>query len=217
MKKIRCYFDLDRTLYDTDAMFGPIRDDLIAQGYTKTQIKEASNVLSQTGYSFEAHLRALGITDPVLASKMREYAQRLQQGDSFLITGVLEMLYNIHDRAEPYLLTFGFPPFQQEKVRGIPSLLPFLRDSHFVWQDQSKGDVLRDAGDEARVIFVDDTPSHLQDARAKAPWVTCVRMMHPHFHLKSHPEDGKEWEVCENFSSLERIVLGGYAGGGGVP
>lgn len=62
MKKIRCFFDLDRTLYDTDAMFGSIRDDLIAQGHTRAQIKEASHALSQTGYSFEAHLLALGIT-----------------------------------------------------------------------------------------------------------------------------------------------------------
>lgn len=206
MDPARCFIDLDYCMYDTDAMVIPILSDLDRLTGSPAAVRNALKALNDHGYSFERHLELLGQPPEVVAVKAREYLERLAQGDSFLYPDVADGLRELSMIAACNLLTFGYQPYQQSKVAGIPSLVKHLREAHFVWKERTKGDVLRAQGDRGGLIyFLDDSPPHLEDAKAKAPWVRIVRMLRKGV-ATPHAGDGQAWPVVTSFPEFVNMV-----------
>ena len=201
------FFDVDFTLLDTDAYFEGVQADLYRLDATPQRVEETLEELNASGYSFEAHLRLLGFPDALVHSKTAEYEARMHDLDAFLLPGVVETVAAVAMRVPCHLLTFGFPPYQGRKVRGLRSLVSHVQESHFVWKDQSKGDFLQARGEQGGDIFVDDSPAHLLDVSQKAPWVRCVRAAWPKFLPKDHPGDGVLWASIVNADELTRTIL----------
>ena len=197
----RWFFDFDRTLYDMNAFYVPIWNDLRAEGIPTEKIEATKSAISKTGYTFERHLMELGFSADVVAHKAEAYRQLFSRGNEFILPGVIETLRHIAKMDASHLVTFGNPEFQRQKYAGTTDLHPFMRETHFVWQGKTKGDILLEAGP-GEIVFVDDTPEQLLDASQKAPWVSLIRIMWPRFQGASHPEDGKRWRVIRSMEEL---------------
>ncbi len=203
----RVYLDLDHTLYDTEHIKRRIFSDMVAMGSSSDEVARHSKELVNVGYSFERHLERLGHAPEVVAEKSNVYRAILAEGDAFLYPGVLDGMRRLSKIADCEILTFGVPAFQEEKLRGISSLQPHFKRAHYVYQDTTKGDVIRNAGEHHNTWFVDDSPSHLMDVLEKAPWTRVVRMMWPGSSTAApHEDDETRWPVVHDFDSFVRRV-----------
>jgi FMN phosphatase YigB (HAD superfamily) len=206
----RCIFlDLDHTLYDTALMMASVQQDMQNLGADLHEIQRTQEKLNGDGYSFERHLILLGFPEAVVAERVPVYKNLLRNGDQFLFPGVREGMEKLSRVAQCHLLTFGFPPYQQCKVRGITSFRHIFTTEHYTWRHTTKGDVIKKYDSGVDTYFVDDTVSHLEDVRTKTPWVTCVRMEWPKNGMKTHPDDQKKWHVAHSFEELLAYVQKG--------
>ncbi|HWQ99490.1 MAG TPA: hypothetical protein VN397_01430 [Candidatus Methylomirabilis sp.] len=205
MQRPRIFFDLDHTLYDTDAMLSPIVEDAVRLGASENVVRTAIRHAGRTGFTFEAVLARLGHPPDVVEQRALVYRQRLAEGNAFLYPGVTESLQRIALRADCVLLTYGYPPFQEEKFSSVTDLHPVFLDRHFVWAGQTKGDVIRSYGDDRPAWFVDDAPEHLEDALQKAPWTMCIRMSRCVGESGLLEED-RRWYTATSFESIERLL-----------
>lgn len=202
----RIFIDLDYTLYRTDALIAHIVTDLELLGFDREAIKQAQTAASKEGYSFDRHLSHLGVQKPLLRSRRNAYQQLLEEGDFFLLPAVQEGLDRLQRQAKLHLLTYGRPSYQRRKVRGIQSLKGLFTTEHYIWQEKTKGDVIRKYGDECQTFFLDDLSTHLEDACKKAPWTTCIRMQWPVFSHNPHPLDEVTWRVIHSFETFVTLV-----------
>ncbi len=205
MKK-RAFIDLDDTLYDSSRMFDPIRTDMIALGHSSEEVDRHGLTLSAEGYSFERHLRLLGHPADFIDRKRHEYYAVLAQGDRFLFPNVARDLRNLACTSDCHLLTYGDPAFQMYKATHISSMQRSFVRMHYVWRQQTKGDVLRSMGRHGAVWFLDNDSGHLLDAHKKAPWVRPVRMCWPETNQRPHEGDGSLWPVVTSFSEFVQLV-----------
>ncbi len=205
MKK-RAFIDLDDTLYDSNRMFDPIRADMIALGHPPEEVDRHAITLSAEGYSFERHLRALGHPPAFVEEKKKGYYAVLARGDHFLFPGIARDLRTLACVSDCHLLTYGDPAFQMHKATHIPSLQRSFTRMHYVWRQQTKGEVIRSMGRHMAVWFLDNEPNHLLDAREKAPWAQPVRMCWPETHQRPHEGDGTLWPVVSSFSEFVQLV-----------
>ncbi len=207
MPSKRCFLDLDYTLYNTAEPIRLVREDLLASGSTPQAIDASLQALNQLGYSFERQLAELGYAPDVLSQKAQAYRAVQADGDRFLYPGVPEQIERLAHFADCALLTFGDPPFQLSKFNGLPSLFGNIGPTHFVWQDQTKGDVIRCYGPHPCTWFLDDSPQQLADVIEKAPWVTCIRIMWPqNTNTKPHPRDQRSWRVVTDLKHFVDLV-----------
>jgi hypothetical protein len=196
----RWFFDLDRTLYNTEALYDLVRKDLSAHGHTNEEVNDAKKALDD--YTFEGLLARLGYSPNRIAEMTAHFQRHFSEGNNLLMGNVTKTLRRISETDECHLLTFGDGRFQKNKYAGLTDLHPFFHETRFISLGQTKGDILRDAG-EGIVYFVDDAPYQLIDVHEKAPWVTLIRMMWPTFELEPHPEDGRLWRVI---TSIEELI-----------
>ncbi len=199
----RIYFDLDLTLYDTIAFMADISRRLRKLGSPQEKIDEGFALLEDTGYSFEEHMRFLGLPEPVIMQESAQLQRLLARGSRYLLPGISPGLTRLRKRGYEFaLLTFGYPPFQQAKWDGLPGLSRRFVQTDYVWQSKSKGDVLSEYR-ELPFVFCDDSPRHLLDARRKIRGSVClIRFMWPQFDLPPHPEDGRMWQVVTSFDEF---------------
>jgi len=199
----RFFFDFDLTLYDTEAFMADIRHALRRLGSSDERIDQGFTKLNASGYSFEAHLRLLGYPEVVVRQTSDRLHGLLSRGERYLLPGVCRGLYKLRRRGyECSLLTFGYPPFQRQKWEGVPVLHKHFIETHFVWREKTKGDVLNDYH-WLPFVFCDDSPQHLLDARRKIQGSVClIRFMWPRFNQQPHPEDGKTWQVISSFDEF---------------
>ncbi len=206
--KVDIFFDLDKTLFDSDALVACIREDLERYGKTREEIERTSKQASAQGYSFEKHLGFLRFKKDFIKERSELYRALLSAGDQFLFPGVEDSMQRLSQLATCHLLTFGLPRYQREKARGIVAFQGLFTTQHFVWRERTKGDVLKQYGPQNAVYFVDDTPDHLVDARMKAPWVRCIRMAWPGKRFVAHQNDGIDWPVVRSLETIVKIIEG---------
>ncbi len=202
----RIFFDLDRTLYDTDAMVQPIYKDMQSMGHTIENIAKTKHRLIETGYSFERHLEDLGVSPKVVQEKSDAYRAMQQAGDRFLYPGVIEGVRRLAAAHECLILTFGHPPFQQHKLECINTLKLYIQKIHYVdMNPPTKGEVIQSYG-ESPSWFIDDSPVQLFDVQAKAPWAHRVRIRWPNTESPDHPGDHVDWYVVRNMEELIELI-----------
>ncbi|MEN9558470.1 MAG: hypothetical protein RL141_839 [Candidatus Parcubacteria bacterium] len=198
----RWIFDFDRTLYDTEQLFGLVRDALIGQGYPAEEVDAArAQTRAGEGYTFEGHLKLLGMPLEDMPQNIERFYGYMADGNQFLLPGAADTIAQLARTSSCDILTFGHPDIQRAKVAGATSLRPSIREAHYVWKDRTKGEVIQQMG-EGAIFFVDDTVEQLLDVHKKAPWVTLIRMMWPQFNAEPHPEDDKLWRVIRNMEAL---------------
>lgn len=208
MPASRIFLDLDRTLYDTDRMWGPIERDLLEHGYSLEQIAASEPSLDE-GYTFEKHLRNLGFAENFIPEKIEKYNAFLRDGDAYLFTGVAEALRELAKSAELSIVTYGIPGIQSPKLEGIRSFKPLFSSIHIVQPPLgSKGEVIRSYGEHPETFFVDDSPRHLMDVLEKAPWTKVARMMWPEANRESHEGDDAKWPVVRSMEELKKLLEG---------
>jgi hypothetical protein len=110
------------------------------------------------------------------------------------------------DNCELHLLTFGFPQYQRSKFAGLQEIAGIFGDSHFVWRDERKGDVIRGFGSDVETWFLDDSPAHLEDVDQKAPWAKIVRIAWPQFNPRPYPGDIIRWDVVRSFEDFIALI-----------
>ncbi|MDQ7814270.1 MAG: haloacid dehalogenase-like hydrolase [Patescibacteria group bacterium] len=203
----RIFFDFDLTLYDTEAFMADIRHALRRLGSSDEQVNRGFTELNASGYSFEAHLRLLGYPEVVVRQTSDRLHGLLSRGEKYLLPGVRRGLSRLRRRGnECSLLTYGFPVFQEAKWQGVSVLHKHFARTHYVWRDSTKGDVLSKYYD-IPLMFCDDSPEHLLDARRKIRGSIClIRFMWPQFNLQPHPEDGKTWQVVTSMDELAKAL-----------
>ena len=135
----------------------------------------------------------------------------LAQGFPRLLPGVYEGIQRLSARTECRLLTYGFPSYQQEKMSGLGDFRRFFTEEHYVWNEETKGDVLF-AFNAPTTIFLDDSARFLSDVQQKAPSVRCVRMDSAQVPAGSLPEDGSRWPVVRSFAEFEDLLAPALAG-----
>lgn len=205
-ERVRIFFDLDFTLYDTALLMTDLRSDLERLGYSDRAITEGFECLNDVGYSFEGHLRLLGHPEADIQEVADDLGRRLRRGKKYLLPGAFDCLADLQAVAELHLLTFGYPFYQRAKFAGLAETVGLFADSHFIWKGESKGDVIARFGAERETWFVDDSPAHLEDACRKAPWVKAVRMLWPGFNVRLAPGDHIRWEMVRSFDELFALV-----------
>ena len=206
MRKRRFFFDLDRTLYDTDAVTQSIHQDLCEAGHHAEDVKRHAASLHESGYSFERHMQLLGIPTEEIACKADTLRAHFLNGNRYLYPDVLLGIEYLKHLGECILLTFGDPAFQGEKVNGINLIQSNFTVTHFVWLDRKKSDVIRRYGQHAETWFFENDPKHLEDVRIHTPWVKCVRIARERLPFVPHPLDGKQWPVVETLDGFIRLV-----------
>lgn len=206
MKK-RCYFDLDRTLYDTDGMMEGIRTDLVGLGSSLADVDRVRDELGVEGYSFEGHLLRLGFAPDVVERKAAEYRSLQRAGDRYLYADVERGMDRLRGVCECHLLTYGFPEYQRHKFHGIQVLQPHFAATHYVWRGQTKGDIVCAERQDGREDWVlDDSVPQLEDIAAKAPRARLVRMCRPGTVPHDHPDDGVRWRVVRDLASFAQLL-----------
>jgi len=208
-KTRRIFFDLDFTLYDTAALMDDLRRDLERFGASRSAIDAGFDRLNESGYSFESHLILLLCPERLIPERANELQFHLSHGQKYLMPGVFDGLVGLADADELHLLTFGFPQYQRAKFAGLKELAGIFRDSHFVWRDERKGDVIRSFGPDVETWFLDDSPAHLEDVGQKAPWAKIVRIAWPQFSPKPYPGDHIRWDVVRSFDEFVALVKRG--------
>ncbi|MFA5186237.1 MAG: hypothetical protein WC551_07150 [Patescibacteria group bacterium] len=208
-KTHRIFFDLDFTLYDTVALMDDLRRNLERFGASRSAIDAGFDQLNESGYSLENHLTLLLCPERLIPERVLELQYHLSHGKKYLMPGVFDGLVGLADNCDIHLLTFGFPQYQRSKFAGLQEIAGIFRDSHFVWKDEKKGDVIRGFGSDVVTWFLDDSPAHLEDACQKAPWVKAVRMMWPEFKLKPDNRDHIHWDVVRSFDEFVALVKRG--------
>jgi hypothetical protein len=203
------FLDLDFTLYDTSRLMADLSRDLQAMGYSADVVEMGFRWLNDEGYSLEGHLRFLGHPEDRIQEAANGLRYHLTYGQKNLLPGVFDGLGRLSFDADLALLTYGYPPYQQDKFAGLGETTLFFQGAHYVWKDESKGGVLSQAGRGSRVWFLDDSPSHLEDAFQKAPWVKVVRIAWPRFNPKPDPGDHVWWKVVSSFDEFAALVLRG--------
>lgn len=201
-----CFFDLDKTLYNTDLLVADIEKYLRTVGHDNATIRHTLNLAIEQGYSFDRHLRLLGHSEERIRIHARILGDLLDRGDRYLLPGVSAGLQTLSATIDCALLTFGDPRFQGQKRRGIKAFHGIFSSEHYVWKRHTKGDVIRDRG-RGIAWILEDTPTHLEDVRRKAPWVRRVRMRSIDINTKPHPGDGEKWSVVTSFSEFVDLVL----------
>lgn len=206
---ITLVLDMDQTFYNPHAPFKRVMAELQRYGFAPGRIEATLAEANNRGYSFELHLRLLGV-DPTPASVFaRRWANYYADGARFLLPGVERGVHDLHVRHRLRLVTFGDTIFQRRKFDNLPEAfqLRFVA-THYVLE--LKGPTLARIADEVgpdeEVVFADDSASHLLSVRKHAPRVRCVRMMWPQFNLQPHPGDGVEWQVATNFDELVNLL-----------
>ncbi|MBU0540378.1 HAD hydrolase-like protein [Patescibacteria group bacterium] len=178
--EITIFFDLDRTLFDTDRMYADICKDLQSDGFSKEEIDEAGRQCNHIGYTFKRHLRALQIPEKTAKNKTRAYYAALDRG-SYTYHDVPVAIKRLSERNLTLaLLTHGFPRFHQRKFASLGSeLCAKFQLQHYVWKGSSKGGVISHhalTNPESRILFVDDLPSNLEAAHGMHPRTKCLHI-----------------------------------------
>jgi len=205
--KRRIFFDLDFTLYHTAWLMADLRKGMVRLGYPAEAIDAGFDQLNDVGYSLEGHLRLLGHPEDDIPARANELQFHLSYGQKYLMPGVFDGLVLLTVASELHLLTFGYQPYQRAKFAGLNELAgTVFADSHFVWKDETKGDVIARFGNKMETWFVDDSPAHLEGACRKAPWVKAVRMMWPDFNIRLDPGDHIRWDVACSFEEFIALV-----------
>ncbi len=205
-KAVRIYYDLDFTLYDTAQLMANLRQDLRRMGYSAESIDAGFDQLNDVGYSLEGHLRLLGHREEDIPYRANELQYHLTYGHKYLLPGVFDGLGMLSHAAEQFLLTFGFPPYQQNKFFGLGEARLWFQGKHYVWKGETKGDVIVQAGQAETVWFLDDSIAHLEDVCQKAPWTKVVRIAWPQFNPKPYPGDHIRWDVVRSFDEFVALV-----------
>ena len=201
---MKWFFDFDHTLYDTEAMFSANADSLSNYGYPRELIYEAREALKETGYTLEKMFAYLDCPLDLHPDMETSIWENMDHGDKFLFPDVLEFLSACRLKDEVHLVTFGDSTYQARKVAGVSKLRNIMDGIHIVFDEESKGDVIRRlAGDEPS-IFVDDAPRHLEDVLEKAPACRVARMMR-YPDLLAHPGDGVRWPLVQTLDELRKI------------
>lgn len=206
MKRKRIFLDLDFTLYDTARLMVDLSRDLQRMGYSAEAVEIGFSQLNDVGYSLEGHLCLLGHPQDSVQERANELRYHLSYGQKYLLPGVFDGLGRLAFSSDLYLLTFGFPPYQQAKFSGLGETTIYFQGANFVWKDEPKGDVVAQAGRGDDVLFLDDSPGHLEDACQKAPWVKAVRILWPQFKPKSDPRDHIRWDIVRSFEEFVALV-----------
>lgn len=204
------FLDLDRTLYQTDSLLKIIREDLITRGYAVNEIDQHITELSHAGeYTFERHLRLLGMSGDELTLCVTHYRELQQRGDTLLYNDVLPALPRLAHLSACELLTFGQPEYQRDKFSGISSIQPYFRRQHYVHHNRTKGDVIRHVASNIKTWLLDDSPAQLLDVRQKSPTTQLVRIMRSMDRPSPHLGDGTIWHVVPNFEAFVNLVEAG--------
>jgi hypothetical protein len=172
-------------------------------------VQEGLDQLNISGYNFEDHLRFLGVAEDQIEAKVAEYRAFYANVERYLLFGVRQGMARLKELGTLVLVTYGFPTFQQMKLAGLGSFRQLFFEMHFVHTEQTKGDVVAEAGEPPRgttVWILDDTPANLLDIERKAPRARLVRMMWSQFSPKAHEGDGELWEVVRSFAEFEKLV-----------
>lgn len=205
--KRRIYFDLDRTLYDTNRMVEVIRADMIRMGNAPAEVDRCKTMLNRTGYTFEDHLRCLGYVGKTIVAKADEFRLIQADGNRFLYPEVVGALPRLKELGEFHLLTSSVPAYQRHKFESILALSPYFTKTHYVWGDQTKGDVVREARREGVDDWViDDSVPQLEDIRVKAPSAHLVRMCRPDTACTPHPGDGLNWSIVHDLNEFVQLL-----------
>jgi phosphoserine phosphatase len=206
-----CVFDLDRTLYDVDAIKRLAFRHVADCGITATIYEAAYRQTADAGFSFEGWLAACNLSHADRERLLPILYRYIDDGKPFLLPGVEEGLRRLRAQTDCQILTYGFPTFQNRKLAGLADVNALFSTRTCVWQTQTKGDILRDYP-QSEVIFLDDAARFLLDVQVKAPAVRCVRMANAHVPAHAIPEDGTRWPVVTSFAAFEELVapwLGG--------
>lgn len=201
---IRVFYDLDRTLYDDDRMKADVWDDLIRGGIPRERVDAAYAATAAEGFTFERHLRKLGLPENVVRSKADQFYGWFRD-ERFLYPDVAPEFERQGERSESILLTYGYPPYQMMKFEGLASINRRFKNRHYVWRNETKGDIIRGYGEHPQTVFVDDEPKHLEDVLRKAPCVHAVRIVR-RSDAPSHQNDAHVWPVIHSLDELDKIL-----------
>lgn len=199
------FSDFDNFWYDWRAMLALVLEELRRAGVSSESLGRATKIANAKGFTFESWFILMGIKEDKLPELVQLAEYRLMQGDSFLHPGSHGVAERTAEYLKHILLTFGNPIYQKNKWRGTPEFRRHFTDARFVFNRETKGDIIASYKEDVAdiVLFGDDSPGHLIDTRVKAPWARLVRMMHPDLHLKPHDWDGVKWDVVSSTHELE--------------
>lgn len=198
------FLDMDDTFYNWRAMLEPIRENLRQRGYSDERFDRALECANADGFSFVRLLVNLGNDYCLASDRAQEFERHLHEsGRHCLFPRVENALWKVSRQVDISLLTFGYPPYQKAKWAGLKCLHPYFSNTHFVYRDRSKGEVIASATDEnTPVFFCDDSPAQLLDVLAHAPWCKCARMRHRSIASDDHEGDGVLWSVVRDMPEM---------------
>ena len=188
--KPRLFCDYDQCLFDTDCAIAEMMDGAKA-AVGETKAKAALEALNASGFSPESFARELGLSEEVAEGYCESVRRRGR-----LYPGVSELFLALTDHYELVMVTYGNPSYQEVKLSSVGDFTNLFSDIHVVWKDKTKGEVVASYGEREGDVFLDDVPKHLLDVQARAPWVRCIRFVHPTSQTSAaHDGDGRLWPV----------------------
>ena len=208
-RRVRAFFDLDCALLNTHALMDPIVDDLVFCDFPQEAILDARNRAVELGYTFELHLKLLGVPEEKISERARFYYEFLNdRGNQLLYPGVPALIERLFQRGIPCeLVTSGVPEFQIAKFKGLTRISSYFTACHFLWKGAPKANTIRARLLEGeRGVFTDDSTCWLDHPLLER--LTRVRMMWPQNpEARPHPKDGVDWQVARSAEELEQIII----------
>lgn len=179
MKRVRIFWDLDKTLLDTDALLQPVLEHLgRVVGRSPEDIRHVIDELDSGGFTWLKLLEKIRLPADRVEDALRFCERQYARAEEYLFRGAREAIERLDPLAEQNLLTFGDPQFQRRKWNAIPSLHPFFHAAHFVdGVTVGKGAIIASYDATGTpTFFVDDSGRWHADCERHAPHVTCVLM-----------------------------------------
>lgn len=178
-KPVRVFWDLDKTLLDTDALLGPVLADLSrATGMSEPMIADRISALDQVRFTWHLLYEDIGLDGRLYDEMLSRCGAQYGRAEAHLYPGALEAVEELAPIAEQVLVTFGDRDFQRRKWRALPSLRTFFHSAHFVdGATIGKGALIATYDPDGRPsVFVDDSKRWQVDCARHAPHVTRVHM-----------------------------------------
>lgn len=179
MKSVRIFWDLDKTLLDTEALLRPVLACLgQLVGRSPESVRGAIDELDAGGFTWLKLLEKIGVPAGRIEEALRFCENQYARAGRYLYPGALEAIRELDPIAEHVLVTFGDPTFQRLKWNAIPELRPYFRAAHFVdGVTLGKGALIASYDATGmRTFFVDDSGRWHVDCERHAPHVVCVLM-----------------------------------------